>query len=143
MEAFLIKLFAWRCNFANARTLSQLFFREFHKIFQNDFFERRSLSESLVKSTRCTLDLSQYRIVICSTTRIASQFLLVPLVVPHSDSQYLVVSRSTTYSNSNCLAVHRSSRSITCSTSQHLVVPLSTFRSTHSTNCMFNLDRPF
>ena len=40
VESFLIKLSAWGCNFINARTLSQLFFREFHKIFHNDFFER-------------------------------------------------------------------------------------------------------
>ena len=40
VESFLIKLSAWGCNFINARTLSQLFFREFHKIFHNNFFER-------------------------------------------------------------------------------------------------------
>ena len=72
VESFLIKLSAWGCNFYNARTLSQLFFREFHKVFHNDFLERRSLGESLQKSTHCTLDLSLYHILICSTTRISS-----------------------------------------------------------------------
>ena len=38
--SFLVKLSAWGCNFTSARTLSQLFFREFCKIFHNDFFER-------------------------------------------------------------------------------------------------------
>ena len=51
VESFLIKFSAWGCNFNKKRTLSQLFFREFHKIFKNDFFERRSLGVLLKKHT--------------------------------------------------------------------------------------------
>ena len=40
VESFLVKLSTWGCNFANRRTLSQLFLCEFYKIFQNNFFER-------------------------------------------------------------------------------------------------------
>ena len=47
VEFFLVKVSAWGCHFTNARTLSQLLFREFYKIFHNDFFERRSLGEYL------------------------------------------------------------------------------------------------
>ena len=47
VEFFLVKVFAWGCHFTNARTLSQLLFREFYKIFHSDFFERRSLGEHL------------------------------------------------------------------------------------------------
>ena len=47
VESFLVKLYAWACNFTNARTLSQLFFRQFCKIFHNNFFERRSSGECL------------------------------------------------------------------------------------------------
>ena len=47
VEPFLVALSTWGCNFTNARTLSQLFFHEFYKIFLNNFFERRSLGECL------------------------------------------------------------------------------------------------
>ena len=47
VESFLVKLSTWGCNFANRRTLSQLFLCEFYKIFQSNFFERRSLVECL------------------------------------------------------------------------------------------------
>ena len=40
VESFLVKLSTWVCNFTNARIPSQLFFREFYKIFHNDFFGR-------------------------------------------------------------------------------------------------------
>ena len=47
VESFLVKLSTWGCNIANRRTLSQLFLCEFYKIFQSNFFERRSLVECL------------------------------------------------------------------------------------------------
>ena len=40
VESFLVKLLAWGCDFTNERTLSQLLFREFYRIFHKDFFER-------------------------------------------------------------------------------------------------------
>ena len=40
VESFSVKLLACSCDFTNERTLSQLFFREFYRVFHNDFFER-------------------------------------------------------------------------------------------------------
>ena len=40
MGSFLVKSVALGCNFTNARTLSQLLFREFYKNFRKNFLER-------------------------------------------------------------------------------------------------------
>ena len=38
VESFLVKLLACICDFTHERTLSQLFFREFYRVFHDDFF---------------------------------------------------------------------------------------------------------
>ena len=38
VEYFLVKLLACSCDFTHERTLSQLFFREFYRVFHDDFF---------------------------------------------------------------------------------------------------------
>ena len=53
VESFLVKLSAWDSNFSNRRTLSQLFFREFYKIFitiflKDDLWENASKKAHVV-----------------------------------------------------------------------------------------------